>query len=608
MVPVLAVVGRPNVGKSTLFNRLTRSRDALVANLPGLTRDRQYGRAQIGERELILIDTGGVTGEEEGIDSAMAAQSMLAVEEADAVLFVLDARAGLTGVDEQLAQHLRMSGKSVFHVVNKIDGVDPSLAAAEFYQLGVEEIYPITATQGRGVNYLIESVLDALPEAAAEVEDESAQRGTRIAVVGRPNVGKSTLVNRMLGEERVVVYDQPGTTRDSIYIDYQRGDKPYTLIDTAGVRRRKNVRETVEKFSIVKTLKAITDANVVILLMDASEGIVDQDLHLLGQVIESGRALVLAMNKWDGLDTDHKARVRSELDRRLKFVDYAEQHFISALHGTGVGTLYKAIDAAFAAATEKFSTPAADPHPRGRGGGSPAAVGQWPAYQTALCPYRGPQPAYCGGARQSDRQAARQLQALSGAGISATVAAVGHTLADRAAQFRESLCGAQKHPDLSPGVAEETPDEICQKEGCQESARGSSRMQKSDLDSHKRDLNSPERIAEFVEAFYGKLLVDERLAAIFLDVAAIDIREHFPRIRAYWEKLLLGHDNYSRHTMNIHREPARQTRPGCGGTFDRWLQLFTDTVDEHFRGERAERAKLVAARIAGNMRKSLLDD
>lgn len=355
MIPVIALVGRPNVGKSTLFNRLTRSREALVANFPGLTRDRKYGEARIDDRAFIVIDTGGITGEEEGIDSHMADQSLAAIAESDAVFLLVDARSGLTAGDEELVRYLRESGKDFHLVVNKIDGVNEDLVMADFYALGVEKLHGIAAAHGRGVKALIEDALSVfdLPESESE---EAAGDGVRVAIIGRPNVGKSTLVNRLLGEERVVVYDQPGTTRDSIYIDYERDDQLYTLIDTAGVRRRKNVKQTVEKFSIVKTLKAIDDAHVVILVMDASEGLVEQDLHLLGQAIEAGRGLVLAVNKWDGLEADQRQRVKSELERRLQFIDYADVHFISALHGTGVGHLYKSVNAAYAAATRKLST------------------------------------------------------------------------------------------------------------------------------------------------------------------------------------------------------------------------------------------------------------
>ncbi len=355
MLPVIALVGRPNVGKSTLFNRLTRSRDALVANYAGLTRDRKYGEAELAGRRFIVIDTGGISGDEQGIDSAMAGQSLQAIDEADAVLLMVDCRDGLSPADAMIAKHLRVNGKRTYLVANKIDGLNHDVAVAPFFELGLGDIYPTTATHGRGVKTLMQAVLDGLPERSAAPAAAPAT-GIRIAVVGRPNVGKSTLVNRMLGEERVVVYDQPGTTRDSVYINYQRGDKPYTLIDTAGVRRRKNIKLSVEKFSIVKTLQAIDDANVVILLLDASEGLVDQDLHLMGHVVDAGRALVVALNKWDGLDEDHKQYTKGELQRRLRFVSFADIHFISALHGTGVGNLYQSIERAYQSATGKLTT------------------------------------------------------------------------------------------------------------------------------------------------------------------------------------------------------------------------------------------------------------
>lgn len=382
MVPVIALVGRPNVGKSTLFNRLTRSMDALVANFPGLTRDRQYGEARYNERHFIAIDTAGITGEEAGIDAAVAQQSLQAIAEADAVMFMLDARDGLTSTDRELAKELRARNKPVFVLANKIDGVNVDNALAEFSELGFGTIYPTTATHGRGLNPLLDAVFEFFPLETPEEEiessveeqevdadgeegdaaDEGEKRpprplsGIKMAIVGRPNVGKSTLVNRLLGEERVVVFDQPGTTRDSVYIRYEREGDTYTLIDTAGIRRRKNVSETVEKFSIVKTLKAIDDAHVVVLVMDASEGIVDQDLHLLGHVIEAGRAVVVALNKWDGLDASHKKTIKTDLERRLQFIDYAEIHFISALHGTGVGHLYESVDSAYRSATQKLQT------------------------------------------------------------------------------------------------------------------------------------------------------------------------------------------------------------------------------------------------------------
>ncbi|MBY6191420.1 ribosome biogenesis GTPase Der [Microbulbifer agarilyticus] len=355
MLPVIALVGRPNVGKSTLFNRLTKSRDALVANYAGLTRDRKYGEAEFEGHKMILVDTGGISGGEEGIDAAMAQQSMQAIEEADFVLFLVDCRAGLTPADEMIAERLRTRSKPTILVANKVDGVNPDIALAPFYELGIGELFPTTATHGRGVRSLMERLVGDFPEVGEEeVVDEAS--GIKIGIVGRPNVGKSTLVNRLLGEDRVVVFDQPGTTRDSVYINYERDEKPYTIIDTAGIRRRKNVKESVEKFSIVKTLQAVEDANVVVLVIDASEGLVDQDLHLMGTVIQSGRALVVALNKWDGLDPDHRDFVKTELERRLRFVEFADIHFISALHGTGVGNLYESIEAAYQSATDKLST------------------------------------------------------------------------------------------------------------------------------------------------------------------------------------------------------------------------------------------------------------
>ena len=354
MKPVIAIVGRPNVGKSTLFNKLTRSRDAIVADFSGLTRDRQYGEGSVGERHFIAIDTGGLAEEEHLVDNLMVQQSFAAIEEADVVLFVVDAKAGVMAGDLSIAKRLRgIEGKAVYLVANKSDGLDTDVALAEFYSLGLGDPIATAAAHNRGVNTLIEYVLDALP--VVDDPDEDEVKGPKIAILGRPNVGKSTLVNRMLGEERVVVFDMPGTTRDSIYIPYERNGKPYTLIDTAGVRRRGRVKETIEKFSVIKALQAIDDANVVVLVLDASEGIVDQDLHLLGFALERGRSIVIAINKWDGLESSHKERVKSEVRRRLQFVEYAKVHFISALHGTGVGELYGSIDKAYISANMKVS-------------------------------------------------------------------------------------------------------------------------------------------------------------------------------------------------------------------------------------------------------------
>ena len=356
MNPVIALVGRPNVGKSTLFNRLTRTRDALVADYPGLTRDRQYGSGEFEERTFILIDTGGLSGNQASIDEYMATQTWAAIDEADALLFLVDGREGLTAADEQIAQRLRRTNKPIYLAINKTDGLDPSQASAEFYQLGFECVSAIAATQGRNINGLLRQILLAFPLDKIEQQISKAHPGIRIAFVGRPNVGKSTLVNRILGEERVVAFDQPGTTRDSIFIPFERDGQEYTLIDTAGIRRRARVKETVEKFSIIKAIQAINQAHVVILVLDAQDNIADQDAHLIGLTLEAGRALVLAINKWDNLGLDQRALIRKQLELKLSFLDFAERHFISALHGTGVGHLYTSVKAAYQSTMLKVST------------------------------------------------------------------------------------------------------------------------------------------------------------------------------------------------------------------------------------------------------------
>lgn len=355
MKPVIALVGRPNVGKSTLFNRLTRTRDALVADFPGLTRDRQYGDGKVGDRGYVVIDTGGIGEEGAGVEQIMGAQSRQALQEADAVLFLVDGRQGLTAADEMLSRELRAIDKPVHLVINKIDGLDENVAAAEFYALGLVAQHRIAASHGRGVNTMMMAVLAAFPD-APEATPGTEEGGIRVAIIGRPNVGKSTLVNRILGEERVVVFDLAGTTRDSIYIPFERRGQRYTLIDTAGVRRRGKVHESVEKFSVIKAMQAIDDAQVVVLVVDAREGITDQDLSLLGHVLQAGRSLLIAVNKWDGLDAHHREQVKSELDRRLEFVPWAKVHFISALHGTGVGDLYALIERAWQSAFTRLPT------------------------------------------------------------------------------------------------------------------------------------------------------------------------------------------------------------------------------------------------------------
>ncbi len=356
MKPVIALVGRPNVGKSTLFNCLTRSQDALVANYPGLTRDRKYGDGQMGDRGYLVVDTGGLTGNQSGIEALMQQQAQQAIVESSVVLFMVDARDGLTSGDRDIAQNLRRTGKPLFLIVNKIDGLNAETVINDFYALGIGEPLAIAASHGRGVDKMINTVLAALPRTDTAAE-EAAAPGIRIAMIGRPNVGKSTLLNRMIGEERVLVYDQPGTTRDSIFIPFERDEQQYTLIDTAGIRRRGKVYEAVEKFSVIKSLQAIAEAHVVFLVLDAREGLTDQDMSLIGDVLEQGRALVLVVNKWDGLSEHQRAAVKSELDRRTGFLDFAETHFISALHGSGVGLLFESAISAYKSAMRSFTTP-----------------------------------------------------------------------------------------------------------------------------------------------------------------------------------------------------------------------------------------------------------
>ncbi len=355
MLPVIALIGRPNVGKSTLFNYLTRSREALVADFPGLTRDRQYGRVKRGERDCLVVDTGGLMDDAQGVDDFAKKQVEIALQEADIVFFMVDAREGLNASDEQVASELRKLNKPILLVTNKIDGINADLATAEFHSLALGKPYKVAATHGRGVNELLSALDELIPETEEAIDDE--QRGIGIAVVGRPNVGKSTLVNRILGEERVVVFDQPGTTRDSIFIPFERNETLFTLIDTAGMRRRAKISLAIEKFSVIKSLQAIEKANVVIYLMDAREGITDQDCHLLGLVLEAGRSLVLGLNKWDGLSIDQKDRVKRQIDVKLPFLDFAEKHPISALHGSGVGNLFDMMQTLYDSTMINMSTP-----------------------------------------------------------------------------------------------------------------------------------------------------------------------------------------------------------------------------------------------------------
>ncbi len=355
MKPTVVIVGRPNVGKSTLFNRLTKTRDALVHDLPGLTRDRHYGHGRVGGKPYLVVDTGGFEPVvDTGILAEMAKQTLQAVDEGDVIIFLVDGRAGITPQDKLIAERLRRTGRPVFVAVNKAEGMNRGVVCAEFHELGLGEPVAVSGAHGEGVREIMDLALEPFGEVT---EEEAADDHPKIAIVGRPNVGKSTLVNTLVGEERVIAFDQPGTTRDSIYVDFEKDGRSYTLIDTAGVRRKGKVFEAVEKFSVVKTLQAIEDANVVVLVLDAHQQISDQDAHLAGFILEAGRALVVAINKWDGLDSYQREQVKREQHRRMEFLSFARFHFISALHGQGVGGVLKSVDEAYAAAFVKLSTP-----------------------------------------------------------------------------------------------------------------------------------------------------------------------------------------------------------------------------------------------------------
>lgn len=357
MLPVVVLVGRPNVGKSTLFNCLTKTKDALVADFPGLTRDRQYGIVNYDDHTFMIVDTGGIGVEDDDIDDLMIKQSKRALDEADLILFMVDARAGLLPLDETIISELRKLNKPIVLVVNKTDGLREEYASLDFQQMAIQREVSIAASHRRNISELSDLICELLPASLNPPIEDDVKDGIKIAFVGRPNVGKSTLINRLLGEERVVVYDMPGTTRDSVKIPFEVDGVKYQLIDTAGVRRRARVDAMIEKFSIVKTLQSVRESNVCLLLIDAKEGLTDQDLHLLGMVIDSGKALVILVNKWDGLEESHRQHVKDSLHRRLQFVRYAKIKYISALHGSGVGLLIEDINQAYKAANVDLSTP-----------------------------------------------------------------------------------------------------------------------------------------------------------------------------------------------------------------------------------------------------------
>ena len=360
MKPVIALVGRPNVGKSTLFNRLTRSRAALVADYPGLTRDRHYGEGKMGDWPFLVIDTGGFEPVvKEGVLQEMAKQTKQAVAEADVVVFIVDGRQGITPHDKAITDYLRRCDRPVILAVNKAEGMKYTAVVADFYELGLGDPLVISSAHGDGVYTLLDEALKRVPEAVHESDEEAQteQSSIRLAIVGRPNVGKSTMINALLGEDRVIAFDLPGTTRDAIEIPFERDGKHYTLVDTAGLRKRGKVFQAIEKFSVVKTLQAISEANVVLLLLDARQDISEQDAHIAGFVLESGRALVVGINKWDGLSQDKRKEIRSEVERKLHFLSFAKFHYVSALKATGIASLMRSVDAAYAAAMAKLPTP-----------------------------------------------------------------------------------------------------------------------------------------------------------------------------------------------------------------------------------------------------------
>ena len=359
MKPVVAIVGRPNVGKSTLFNRLTKSRDAIVADFAGLTRDRHYGDARFGEHDFIVVDTGGFEPDKPvGVVAEMAKQTKQAVAEADAVIFVVDVRTGVSGQDHDIARYLRSANKRVFVAVNKAEGMSDSPQLAEFHELGMGQPHPVSAAHGQGIRSLVDAVLEGFDFADEEdAYGDGVERPIRLAVAGRPNVGKSTLINTWLGEERLIAFDQPGTTRDAIHVPFERAGQKFELIDTAGLRRKGKVFEAIEKFSVVKTLQAIADANVVVLLLDATQGVTDQDAHIAGYILDAGRAVVIAINKWDAIDSYQREMLERSIESRLAFLKYATRLHISALKRQGLGPLWQAVADAHASAIKKMPTP-----------------------------------------------------------------------------------------------------------------------------------------------------------------------------------------------------------------------------------------------------------
>ena len=457
MLPVIAIVGRPNVGKSTLFNTLTQTRDAIVADVPGVTRDRQYGYGKLGAVPYVCIDTGGLVENPSGMDALMRIQTEHAIREADRLIFVADARAGLTPQDQFFARELRKSGKPVFLAVNKAEGLEAGMAGADFHSMGLGEPYAIAATHGFGCEDLMDVVLEGFPPAPPE--DEEAEDGRiRIAIIGRPNVGKSTLINRLIGEERVITSEIAGTTRDSILVPFERDGRDFTLIDTAGVRRRAKIDDEVEHLSVAKTLQAIAEAHVVVMVVDAQDSIGEQDASVLGLALSRGRALILAVNKWDNIPTEQREEIRRLLTLKIDFVPFAPLHFVSARHGTGVGDLTASMIRAYEAAMRKMPTPALTKGHGSRDGAAPAAHRSRPAHPAALRAPGWTQSAAHHRARQPGRSRARVLQALSREHVPRDVRPVRDAGFGGIPQRRQSVSqgqaqGKARPQDLAEGTA-----------------------------------------------------------------------------------------------------------------------------------------------------------
>ncbi len=452
------MIGRPNVGKSTLFNRLTGTRDALVADFPGLTRDRLYGFASGAVASALVIDTGGLTESGDEMASLIHRQIELAVAEADVIIMLTDGQQGMTSEDRYVASLVRRSGKPVVLAVNKVEGRVPDMVVAEFYELGLDTPHAVSASRGDGVRDLFAAALAACPPAAGAAGDHPTElQGPRITVIGRPNVGKSTLINRLLREDRLVTRDEPGTTRDAIRVPFEMDGEPYTLVDTAGIRRRARVTDTIEKFSIAKSLQAVEEADAVIVLLDAREGVTEQDVSLIGLVLERGRALTIGINKWDGQSDSQRRHFMHAYALALPFLDFAEVHQVSALHGSNITDLFRSATRAAVAARAELPTPGTDAGAGRRGGHASAAHRAPPTHPPHLRPPGRPAPPGDRGARQPDRFPARQLSPLPGQPVPPRIQAGGHADPPGTAHGAQSVRRPAQSPDPAPGAEAAPP-------------------------------------------------------------------------------------------------------------------------------------------------------